>query len=58
MIAEQSLECGDPAPLWIQDKIQKTGRDTKNGAENQSGAGVPQSKVRHPPDRESPSEAG
>ena len=46
MIAQQSLECGDPAPLWIQDKIRAAGRNTKNGEENQSGAGVPQSKVR------------
>ncbi len=39
-------DCAAPAPLWIQDKIQTAGRNTKNGAENQSGAGSPQSKVR------------
>jgi len=46
MIAQQSLECEAPASLWIQDKISTAGRDTKNGTENQSGAGVPHSKVR------------
>ena len=46
MIAQQSLECEAPASLWILDKIQTMHKARKNGTENQSGVGPPQSKVR------------
>jgi hypothetical protein len=32
MIAEQSLDCSTPAPLWIRDKIQATEKIQKPGA--------------------------
>ena len=49
MIAQQSLECGDPAPLWILDKSPKAGQIYKSGEKTntpeayKSSAGVPQS---------------
>jgi len=49
MIVEQSLECGDPAPLWILDKSPKAGQIYKSGEKTntpeayKSSAGVPQS---------------
>ena len=52
MIAKQSLECEAPASLWIKDKYIKRWQKYNSRTENQSGAGVPHSKVRHSPDKD------
>ena len=53
MIAQQSLDCGDPAPLWLCCKT-SVFRHLQNflvSNQNQSGAGSPHSKVRRSPDK-------
>jgi hypothetical protein len=34
-----TLDCGVPVPLWIQDKIQTAGRDTKTGQKDKAAQG-------------------